>query len=103
MSLCAGNVNPSPAGATLTMEVGFMLSALREGDKLVGIKQSGKAVKEGRARQVYIASDAAPNVVNPIVDLCKQTGTEITYVPTMELLGSACGIKVGSAVAVLLK
>ena len=80
-----------------------MLSELREGDKLIGVKQSGKAIKEGRAAHVYIADDAVPGVVGPVMDLCKQTGTEITFVPTMKQLGDICGIKVGSAVAVLLR
>lgn len=80
-----------------------MLSKLREGDKLIGVKQSGKAIKDGRAALVYVADDAASNVVSPILELCKQTGTEITFVPTMKGLGDICGIKVGSAVVVLLK
>ena len=76
---------------------------LREGEKLIGVKQSSRAIKEGRAGTCYIAEDASEKVTGPIVALCTETGTTLVRVPTMAELGDACGIKVGSAVAVLLK
>lgn len=80
-----------------------MLSKLRTGEKLIGVKQSGKSIKEGKAVLVFIADDAAPRVTDPIKTLCKETGTEIVMVPTMKELGDACGIEVGSSVAALLR
>lgn len=80
-----------------------MLSKLRQGDKLIGVKQSSKAITEKRASLAFVAEDAATRVTGPIMALCKETGTEIIMVPTMKELGEACGIQVGSAVAVLLK
>lgn len=79
-----------------------MLSELRDGEKIIGVKQSSKAIKGGRACVVYIAEDAAERITGPVTALCKQTGTKIVMVPTMKQLGEACGIEVGSAVAVLL-
>lgn len=80
-----------------------MLSKLQEGDKLIGVKQSVKAIKEKKASLVFIAEDASSHVTEPVCTLCKETGTEIIAVSSMRELGEACGIRVGSAVAVLLK
>lgn len=80
-----------------------MLSRLRQGDKLIGVKQSSKAITEKRASLVFVAEDAATRVTGPIIALCEERGTEIVKVPTMKELGEACGIQVGSAVAVLLR
>lgn len=70
---------------------------------IVGLKQSVKAVKSGMAARAFVASDADPHVKNPFVDTCAQMGVEIEYYPTCEQLGSACGIDVGAAVAVVKK
>ena len=80
-----------------------MLSRLKIGNNYVGIKQSTRAIRDGRAECAYVAEDADAAVTRPVVQLCVQTGTEVVTVPTMKELGMACGIDVGAAVAVLLK
>ena len=39
----------------------------------------------------------------PLEELCRQTGTLMTWVPTMRELGVACGIEVATACAGMLR
>lgn len=71
--------------------------------KVVGMKQSMRAVQRGEARVVFVAGDADSRVVAPLYRLCEEKGVEIIIVPTMEELGRACQIEVGSAVAAILE
>lgn len=79
-----------------------MLTELKTGTKVVGVKQTQRAISDGRARLVFLAQDADPRVTEPIGALCKERGISVEMVPGMKELGSACGIAVGSAVAALL-
>lgn len=65
----------------------------------IGAKQAKKAVEQGKAAEVFIAKDADPRITIKIVDLCKALGINVTYVDSMSLLGKACGIEVGAAIA----
>lgn len=80
-----------------------MISRLKNEAKVVGIKQSRKAVQEGRALCVFLAGDADPGVTGPLEELCTRQNIPVEHIPAMRDLGSACGISVGAAVAVLLK
>lgn len=80
-------------------EVGPMESEKR----VVGVKQSRKAIREGRARRVYLASDADPALTGPIAAECAAAGIPVETGRTMAQLGRACGIAVGASVAVELK
>ncbi|WP_283672853.1 ribosomal L7Ae/L30e/S12e/Gadd45 family protein [Butyricicoccus sp. Marseille-Q5471] len=80
-----------------------MLSDLRTAQKVIGVKQSKKAIREGVAARVYIALDAEPRVTQPIYELCSQTDTAITEIATMAELGDAVGIDVGAAVVTLVR
>jgi large subunit ribosomal protein L7A len=68
-------------------------------NRIVGAKQTIKAVKSGNAETVYIAEDAEQKVTKPLVELCKQNSVEIVYVDSMHRLGVLCGIDVGAATA----
>ena len=72
-------------------------------DKCVGLKQSKRAVEEGRAKLAYVASDSEPDLRLPFVSLCEKKNVPIEYTDSMEQLGKACGIDVCCAFAVLLK
>lgn len=61
-----------------------------------------KAITKGLTKKVYIASDAEPHIINSLVETCKAHQTNYEMVEKMELLGSACGIDVGSATVALL-
>ena len=73
-----------------------MLSELKTKSKVIGVKQSLKAVRAGEARCVYFAEDADPMLLDPIRELCGAA-------ESMAVLGQACGIDVGAAVVVLLE
>lgn len=79
-----------------------MFAQLAQAAKVVGVKQSQKAIKEGRAVGVFLADDAEQRVVRPIADLCRQMNVPLTEVPTMAELGDAAGIDVGAAVVTIL-
>ena len=67
--------------------------------RVVGVKQSRKAIREGRARRVYLASDADPAITEPIRAECAAAGIPVEGGQTMAQLGRACGIAVGASVA----
>ena len=80
-----------------------MLSELKEGAKVVGVKQTQRALNDGSVRLVFLADDADPRVTEPVEALSREKGVAVERVPHMKELGSACGIAVGSAVAALIK
>lgn len=80
-----------------------MLSELSQAAKVVGVKQSKKAIRDGNAQTVFVADDAEQRVIRPIRDLCCEMGVPLAEVPTMVELGDAAGIDVGAAVVTLLK
>ncbi|MFD1884075.1 ribosomal L7Ae/L30e/S12e/Gadd45 family protein [Paenibacillus wenxiniae] len=69
----------------------------------IGTKQTMRIVEQGQAEEVYIAQDAEQHLITKIVQLCEKHTVKVTYVETMKELGRACGIEVGSAMAVVLK
>lgn len=72
-------------------------------NKKIGIKQSLKAIANGKALVLYIAEDAEQHVVRSIVEKAESQQIPIVYIKTMVLLGKACGIDVGAATAVIVK
>jgi len=68
----------------------------------IGTKQTTKMVELGLAKEVFVAKDADPRITNKIVSLCRKMGVHVTYVDSMKLLGKACGIEVGAAMAAAL-
>ncbi|HBM75776.1 MAG TPA: 50S ribosomal protein L7ae-like protein [Clostridiaceae bacterium] len=73
-----------------------------QGKKVVGVKQTLKVIKGGKASIVYIAKDAEDRVTIPVSELCRQNSIELIYVNTMKELGHMCGIDVGAATAALI-
>jgi large subunit ribosomal protein L7A len=80
-----------------------MLDRLKTAHKVVGTKQSIRAVKEGKALVAYIARDADRHIIQQLETLCDENAIEKVEVDTMEELGRACGIDVKAACAVILK
>ncbi len=70
--------------------------------RVVGVKETLKAIERDRAVTVVVARDAEPQVVAGVLGLAREKGLELVYADSMEFLGKACGIKVGAAVAALL-
>lgn len=80
-----------------------MLSELRTAHKVIGVKQSKKAIRDGAAAEVFVALDAEKRVVDPVYALCSETETKLTEITTMAELGDAAGIDVGAAVVTVLR
>ena len=80
-----------------------MIQELSTPNKVVGAKQVRRALKDGRAARLYIAQDADPRLLQPLVQEAVRQQVPVEQVPTMKQLGTACGIAVRSAVAVLLR
>ena len=81
----------------------MLLDEIENSKKVVGSKQVKKAVMKGLARKVYLAQDAEPHIVKPLSETCQQHEVEVQMIETMQELGNACGIEVGSAAVALLK
>ena len=80
-----------------------MLSKLSESSKVVGAKQTKRALTGGTAAAVYLAEDADPRVTEAIRELSEARGVPVHDVPSMKELGRVCGISVGAAVAALVQ
>ena len=68
--------------------------------RVVGVKQSRKAIREGRARRAYLADDADPAIIEALAAECTAAGVPVEGGRTMAQLGRESGIAVGAAVAV---
>ena len=69
---------------------------------VAGAKQIRKAVAAGKAKKVFLASNADPALTEPIFALCQEKAVPCCWVQTMSALGQACGLEVGSAAAAAL-
>ena len=79
-----------------------MLRELAAKDKVIGAKQSRRALRDGRAAAVFLANDADPALTEPIEALCREAGVPVDQQHTLEELGRAAGIQVGAAVIAVL-
>jgi len=70
--------------------------------RLVGTKQTLKALQGGEAKVVYIAKDADERVLRPLRNALVGRDVEVVEVESMQQLGRLCGIEVGAAAAALL-
>ena len=78
-----------------------MAGELTAKEKVVGLKQTRRAVSQGSAKRVYLACDADPALTEPLLTLCRERGVEADCSLTMQQLGRACGIAVPAAAVAL--
>lgn len=71
--------------------------------KIMGSKQTLKAIQRGQVKAVYIAADAEKHVTEPIEQACRDNSVDIIEVDTMRNLGKTCGIYVGCASAAIIE
>jgi len=71
--------------------------------RVVGTKQTSRAVESGKAALVFLAEDADEYIKRRIRQLCEDHGIAVESVNTMKELGEMCGIQVGAATAAVLK
>ena len=79
-----------------------MLEGLAAKDKVTGLKQTRRALNAGRARLVYLACDADPRLTDPVREMCRASGVPVQEGYTLQQLGRAAGIPVGTAALALL-
>ena len=77
----------------------MMLTQLEQAGKVVGVKQTRRALKDGRAKAVFLAHDADPALTEPLAELAEELNVTVVWTEHMRELGKACGIAVGAAVA----
>ncbi len=75
-----------------------VLDLLKRKNKVVGIKQTKKALEQGQLDAVFIACDAESRVVMQIKLLCDQKAVRVYDTESMKQLGKAAGIDVGASV-----
>ena len=80
-----------------------MIQELSGPNKVVGAKQAKRALRDGKAVRLYMAMDADPRLLQPLVQEAVNRQVPVQQAPTMKELGASCGIAVGAAVAVLTK
>jgi large subunit ribosomal protein L7A len=71
--------------------------------RIVGLKQTVKAVKNGTAKKVYVAEDADDFIKQSVLDACSDKNLQIIYVKNMKELGDACGIDIGASTAAIVE
>ena len=79
-----------------------MISELASQEKVIGVKQSRRAIREGRATRVFLADDADPAITGPVADSCLDARIPVESSHTMAQLGQACRITVGASVVAIL-
>ena len=80
-----------------------MPNRLATARRVVGTKQTMKAIQAGQAELVYLARDADEHVTGPVRRECAARGIAVVEEETMAELGKACSIEVGAAVACVMK
>ncbi|WP_324332481.1 ribosomal L7Ae/L30e/S12e/Gadd45 family protein [Methylomusa anaerophila] len=79
------------------------LDTLKTAKKVIGAKQTARAVEKGLALKVYLAQDADRRVIAPLMETCRRNQIPIETGATMGELGKACGIEVGAASVAIVK
>ena len=80
------------------------MSDIAPDGRAIGLKQSLKAIKNGSAEKVYLASDATENIVDTVMDVCREMQiSQINREHTMAQLGDLVNIDVDAAGFVVLK
>lgn len=71
--------------------------AQADAEKIIGTKQVIKAIKNGEAKEVIIATDADSHIKDKVLEVVGTTDIPVYYVDSMKKLGKTCGIEVGAA------
>jgi large subunit ribosomal protein L7A len=70
---------------------------------VIGTKQTVKALKENKIREIVIASDAEPKVTAQVVNEALALNVPILYADSMKKLGKACGIEVSASTVAIIR
>lgn len=81
-----------------------MLEGLEKAEsRVVGMKQTLRAIQKGSAKKVFLAKDVDNYLSNRIRSESQAYGIDVVMADSMKELGKACGVAVGAATAAILK
>lgn len=83
--------------ANFQKEGSGLLEELTQAPRVVGLKQTRRALNAGQAKKLFLAQDADPALTAPLAELARENGIPVEESATMAQLGAACGIAVGAA------
>lgn len=73
-------------------------------NKIIGLKQTLRAIQQGKIQKVYIANDIEEHILRQITEICQQkTVPLISINVNPKELGRICQIEVGAAVVSLIQ
>lgn len=72
-------------------------------EKVVGTKQTLKALESNQVRELIVAEDADQEVLAKVFTAAEITSVPVDYVDSMKKLGKACGIDVNAAIVAIKK
>ncbi|MFC4736708.1 50S ribosomal protein L7ae-like protein [Bacillus daqingensis] len=72
-------------------------------EKVVGTKQTLKALESEQVRELVVAEDADQEVLAKALETARELNVPITYADSMKKLGRACGIDVNAAIVAIKK
>ncbi len=73
-------------------------------DKIIGLKQTLRAIQQDKVVQVFIANDIEDHMTRKVADLCGDKKIPIiTLNLTQKELGRLCQIEVGASVVAITK
>ena len=71
--------------------------------RVVGVKQVLRAVRDGKASQVFLCKDADDFLYRQVEALCQERKVPVKIMDSMRELGKLCLVGVDTAAAALLK
>ncbi|QKS69693.1 50S ribosomal protein L7ae-like protein [Paenalkalicoccus suaedae] len=72
-------------------------------NKVVGTKQTLKALENEQVKELVVAKDADQHVLAKVLTSAENKSVSIEYVDSMKKLGKACGIDVNAAIVAIKK
>jgi large subunit ribosomal protein L7A len=75
---------------------------LQKDARVVGIKQTLRALEKDNAKVLYVAKDAQKQITLRSIEIAQSKNVPIVYIDTMEELGKACDVEVKAATAALI-
>ncbi len=79
----------------------FMIDRI-VGNKVIGIKQCTKTIKNGNGYVLYVAKDADKNLTEDLIELAIKENVKIVFINTMKELGKMCEIDVSASSVLVL-
>lgn len=72
-------------------------------NKVIGTKQTIKALEHHQVKELIVAEDADRQVLDKALVIAGESDVGISWVDSMKKLGKACGIDVGAAIVAIKK